>query len=319
MHLGRLTRAVLGLLIVCTIARSASAIILYDKWYRNKSAPTGSYLNSGWQWTGNWGGFLGVPIAKNYFVTASHVGGSVGQSLSLNGKNYQTIAVYDDPNSDLRIWKTSTAFTSWAPLYGGNTEVGKTAILIGRGTQRGAEVKVNNVLKGWQWGASDGLKSWGRNKVRSIVAGGSGIGSVLGFTFDRTSTNGGDKVTEECTVSNGDSSGAVFVNVNAKWYLAGIIYSVETPYKTSSSSATFNAAIFDKGGLYYNNAYVGDAANDVPAYMYATRISTNLNWVRSIVGTVTTSSAMSAPSAAPASAESLNITWFKISPSLPQE
>src|SRR2546423_11340834 len=94
---------------------TARGVILYDHWYRNKSAPTGTLAGSGWQWMGNWGSFTGIPIAKNYFVTASHVGGSVGQSLSLNGSTYSTTAMYDDPNSDLRIWKTSKSFSSWAP------------------------------------------------------------------------------------------------------------------------------------------------------------------------------------------------------------
>ena len=67
------------------LSRSASAIILADQWYRNKSAPTGTFSGSGWQWQGNWGAFTGTPIGRSYFITASHVGGAVGQSLLLNG------------------------------------------------------------------------------------------------------------------------------------------------------------------------------------------------------------------------------------------
>lgn len=274
----------IGLALAGFLAQSASGILLYDKQYRNKSAPTGSYANSGWQWTGNWGNFLGVPIAKNYFIAASHVGGGVGQSLTLNGKSYKVTAVYNDPNSDLNIYKTSTAFSSWAPIYTGSTEVGKTAMLFGRGTQKGAEVKVGSTRKGWKWGTADYLKSWGRNKIRSTINGGSGLGSVLGMTFDRTSSNGGDKVDQEGIFTAGDSSGGVFINSSNKWYLAGLIYSVETPYKTSSSGGTFDAAIFDKGGLYYNNSLVGDTSNDIPAFMYASRISTNQSWIKSIIG-----------------------------------
>jgi len=301
MHLRRSTLVVLGLIVSTFVARSSSAILLYDKTYRNKSAPTGSSANSGWQWTGNWGGILGVPIAKNYFVAASHIGGGVGQNLTLNGKNYKVTAVYNDPNSDLNIYKTSTSFSSWAPIFTGSSEVGKTAMLYGRGTQKGAEVKVGSTRKGWKWGASDGLKSWGRNKVRTTLQGGSGIGSVLGFTFDRTSSNGGDKVDQEGIFSAGDSSGGVFINSNNKWYLAGMIYSVETPYKTSSSGSTFDAAIFDKGGLYYNNSFVSDTSNDIPAYMYATRVSTNQNWIKSVIGSTAASASVGSVVPEPAS------------------
>src|SRR5438067_85648 len=131
----------------------ARAIILVDKTYRNKSAPTGTLAGSGWQWQGNWGAFTGTPIAKNYFIAASHIGGSVGQTLTLNGKSYTTTAMFDDPNSDLRIWKTSQSFSSWAPIYTGSGEVGKTAVLFGRGTARGSAVNVNGSIHGWPWGA----------------------------------------------------------------------------------------------------------------------------------------------------------------------
>ena len=30
--------------------------------------------NAGWQYQGQWGGFLGTPIAKNYFISAAHIG-----------------------------------------------------------------------------------------------------------------------------------------------------------------------------------------------------------------------------------------------------
>src|SRR5438477_8473342 len=145
----------------CT-PRTASGIILYDHWYRNKSAPTGTIANSGWQWEGNWGQFTGTPIGKNYFMTASHVGGGVGQSLVLNGVSYPSVAMYDDPSSDLRIWKTSKAFSSWAPIYSLQGEIGKTAVLMGRGTPRGSDVNVNGSLHGWQWAAPDNRLSWGQ-------------------------------------------------------------------------------------------------------------------------------------------------------------
>jgi len=283
-HTLKVSLIALGLIASTLCEGTSSAIILHDKQYRNRSTPTGSYANSGWQHTGNWGNFLGVPIAKNHFVAASHIGGGVGQNFTLNGNTHKVTAVYNDPNSDLNVYKVDKSFSSWAALYNGSTEVGKTAMLFGRGTQKGAEVKVGSTRKGWKWGAADKLKSWGRNKVRSTVNGGSGLGSVLGFTFDRTSSSGGDKVDQEGIFSAGDSSGAVFINSSNKWYLAGVIYSVETPYKTSSSGSTFDAAIFDKGGLYYNNSLVSDTSTDNPAFMYATRISTNRSWINGITG-----------------------------------
>src|SRR5947207_7620553 len=60
-------------------SNKARGIILYDRWYRNKSAPTGDISGSGWQWQGNWGSFTRTPIAKHYFDADSHLGGSLGQ------------------------------------------------------------------------------------------------------------------------------------------------------------------------------------------------------------------------------------------------
>src|SRR4051812_16419450 len=94
------------------MASRAQAVILYRSAIRNKSAPTGTNANSGWQWQGNWaGGFTGTPIASQYFITASHVGGGVGQNIWIDNKNHKTTAVWDDPLTDLRIFKISDKFS----------------------------------------------------------------------------------------------------------------------------------------------------------------------------------------------------------------
>ena len=266
---------------LCSSSSVAPRIILADESYRNKSAPTGSLANSGWQWEGDWGAFVGTPIGKDYFITASHVGGSVGQSLTLNGKSYKTVAMYDDPNSDLRIWKTSTNFSSWAPIYTGSSEVGKTAVLFGRGTQRGSAITVDGTTHGWLWGKSDELLSWGENKIKSIINGGSGIGDVLAYSFDRSGH--GDHVSNEGIVSSGDSSGGVFINSGGKWELEGLNYSIDGPFSTTASGASFMGAIFDKGGLYDSGAFTPDGSTDVPQMAYATLISSNDAWINSVL------------------------------------
>jgi hypothetical protein len=273
--------------------RPAKAIVLVDQWFRNKSAPSGTIAGSGWQYEGNWGTFVGTPIGRNYFITASHVGGGVGQSLVLNGVSYPTVAMYDDPSTDLRIWKTSKSFSSWAPIYTNGLEVGKTGVLFGRGTARGSDVNANGALKGWQWGATDNKLSWGQNKLKGVVNGGSGIGDVLSFSFDRSGH--GDHVTNEGGPSAGDSSGAVFVNSYGAWKLAGVIYSAENPFKTSSGGSTFNANIFDKGGLYYNNSFVSDTSTDNPQQWYATRISSRGSWINSVLNGSASPSAAAVP------------------------
>src|SRR4051794_17349358 len=96
-----LTAVFLGLL--TWGAAPASAVILLDKPTRNVTPPKGSLLNSGWQWQGKWGPYLGTAISKFFFITAEHIGGNVGDSFVLNGKSYKAVATYDDPLSDLQM------------------------------------------------------------------------------------------------------------------------------------------------------------------------------------------------------------------------
>ena len=60
---------------------STRAIMLFETGdpAANTSAPTDELANSGWQYQGLWGNFTGTPIAPQFFVTARHVGGEVGQ------------------------------------------------------------------------------------------------------------------------------------------------------------------------------------------------------------------------------------------------
>src|SRR5438105_8750846 len=129
----RISSCLLAALVMAAVASPVNAVILSRTATRNTAAPSGTLLNSGWQWEGNFGGFLGTPIAPNYFITAEHIGGSVGQTLTLNGKTYKTTAKFDDAATDLRIWKVSTAFSSYAPMYVSSYETGKSAVDIGRG------------------------------------------------------------------------------------------------------------------------------------------------------------------------------------------
>jgi len=277
-----------------------NAVVLYRTPTRNTSAPSGTLYNSGWQWEGKWGSFLGTPIAPNYFITAGHVGGGVGQIFSYNWKNYSTVGMWDDPNSDLRIYKVNGTFPSYAPLYTQPWEIGKQMVVIGRGSQRGSEVRVNNELKGWKWGYSDAIQSWGENVVSNAISGGTGNGSLLQFTFTRA---GG--LYNESILTAGDSGGGVFIKDGTTWKLAGINRSVESWFSTTGGwGSGFNASAFDAGGLYYGGdghwRLVPNGSTDVQASSYATRISSNMNWIRSVLGSSTSTTKLSVSSSSAA-------------------
>lgn len=285
-----------SLFFICTA--EVNAVVLYRTSTRNTSAPSGTLYNSGWQWEGKWGAFLGTPIAPNYFITAGHVGGGVGQSFTFNYKPYTTTGMWDDPNSDLRIYKVNGSFPTYAPLYTQPWEIGKQMVVIGRGSQRGGEVRVSNELKGWKWGYSDAIQSWGENVVSSAVNGGTGNGSLLQFTFTRS---GG--LYNESMLTAGDSGGGVFIKDGTTWKLAGINKSVESWLSSNGAwGSGFNASAFDAGGLYYGGdghwRLVPNGSADVQASSYATRISSNMTWIRSVLGNnISTSAFRSSASA----------------------
>lgn len=231
--------------------------------------------NSGWQYEGKFGGFLGVPIAPHFFITAKHIGGSVGMALDFHGDFYTIIAKHEIPGTDLWIWEVNHAkpFPTYAPLSSGASDIGATATIIGRGTQRGIEVSVAGELKGWQSGTSDSVQRWGRNVVVNAVNS-SSYGPLLSCEFDSPG------IADECHLSVGDSGGGMFVLENGLWRLAGINLSVDGPYRYNSAGGQFNATLFDAAGLEYWNApnwiTISEQQLNIPSGFYCSRISTSL-------------------------------------------
>ncbi|MEN9573058.1 MAG: hypothetical protein RL514_913 [Verrucomicrobiota bacterium] len=262
-------------------ATPARAVLFYgtgDTGF-NTTAPTGGLLDSGWQYQGAWGSSLGTAIAPNYFVTAKHLGCTVGDTFTYNGSSFQTTAVFDSPGSDLRVWRVSGTFASYAPLYrdGTASALGQSAVVIGRGTQRGSDVTVSSQLKGWTWGAGDQVQRWGQNTVAGVTAAGASLGNLLRFSFSAT---GG---ANEAHLSGGDSGGAVFLQSGGVWQLAGINYSVDGQFNlTGTDGQGFNAAIFDARGLYFGsdgNWQLIGGASPVESSFYATSITDNLTFL----------------------------------------
>jgi hypothetical protein len=241
----------------------------------NTTAPTGALLDSGWQFQGQWLGFLGTPIAPNFFLTAKHVGGGIGQTFTFQGTPYITDAVFNDPASDLALWRVTAPFPTYAPLYVGSGELGKDLVVFGRGTQRGAAVGT----QGWAWGAGDGVQRWGTNTVSAIVSGGAGAGPLLAAEF-----NLGASV-NEAHLSVGDSGGAVFIkDTDDIWKLAGINYAVDGPYSTTPSPGSLNYALHDQTGYFVQTLPGVWTPAFGPGRFYATRVSSNLGFISTIAG-----------------------------------
>lgn len=237
--------------------------------------------NSGWQYEGKFVGFLGVPIAPHFFITAKHFGGSVGNVFDFHGDSYVTIAIHDSPTTDLRIWEVDHGkpFPTYAPLSSGISDLGATVAVFGCGAQRGNPVSVVSEPKGWEWGSTNYLKRWGKNVVTGTMDGGSSYGELLHCDFDSPG------IADECHLSVGDSGGGMFVLENGLWRLAGIHLSVDGPFRFDPLGVAFNAALYDRGGLEELTGdpaswvSVTEAAGNLPSRFYSSRISASLSWI----------------------------------------
>ncbi len=282
----------------------------------NTTAPTGTYADSGWQYEGRFGTFLGTAIAPQYFITAQHIGG-VGpggvttfvSTAAFNGVadvtyNIDTAAngglgYWNIAGTDFRIFKITGSFSEWAPLYTGVTELNSTIVLNGNGGPRGAAVMVDNgfgpQLAGWK-ATSGGLTSrWGTNVVSGIVPDGfSPVGSLLEAQFNPLPG------TDEAFLSGGDSGGGVFINDGGIWKLAGVNYSVEGSFdfnNTIGDGQEFTGALFDKSGLYEGSDgsgwnYQTPTGLPQPINLYASRISDSALAISSIAVVPEPSSAL---------------------------
>jgi hypothetical protein len=251
----------------------------------NTTEPVGALAGSGWQYQGQWLGFLGTPIAPDLFISTTHIGGQPGDLFHFDGRTYPALEAYHDEVTDLVIFKVCGTFPRFAPLYETSDEAGKLMVLIGRGAPRGAPVVLTNgtqqVLKGWLWGGGDGIQRWGVNRVTGAIDLGPGLGGVLKAAFDA------DGEAEEACLAGGDSAGAVFIQRGAAWQLAGINLAVDGPYNYTNSGPGFFAALFDEGGLFTGDEgdwqKVVDTVANRPMGFYATRISERLAWIQDII------------------------------------
>ena len=270
----------------------ASAVIIYGNPVdtgRNLASEEAIPFDLG-QYVAPFAGALGTPISATHFVTAQHTGGT--PTFTFGGETFNVEFV--DNRNDLAVWKISEAgksFARWAPLYTDSaaSTVGKSLVVIGRGTERGSEIKIDNVLHGWNIGGGGGEISWGTNKVSSVFTlipaqypGLEGFaGDLLRFTFDAPgqgdnagSTQSGD----EGFLSGGDSGGVVFVrDADGTYKLAGV-NSLTDQVNGVSGGDTAIRALFDARGFFNGTELIGGAL-PVPVGSYATSISSRLDFL----------------------------------------
>lgn len=287
-----------NLLILLLLASEAQAVMFIstdDPAHNREVAPGGALAGSGWQFQGLFGNFLGTAISPSHFITAAHIGAGPTTFVSkgyFTGGSDVTYTVDTAANggagfwniagTDLRIFRINETFPDYAPLYTTGDEVGKDLVVMGRGTQRGASVMLGGDDIGWRWGTADQAARWGTNQVAATVT---SPANYLYATFDQSA--GGD----EAHLSAGDSGGAVFIQREGVWRLAGIGYAVDGKWDFNDVVDTneFDAALFDARGMYVGSdgsgwTLVEDEGEPVPSGFYATRISSYQGQIEAITG-----------------------------------
>jgi hypothetical protein len=272
-HFARAAKVSLVVIAMLILAAAADAVILFrtDDPTANTTEPTGKLAGSGWQFEGNFGDFLGTAIAPHHFVTAKHLGAGPTEFI-YRGVNYPIVHRFADSGSDLQIFEVTGTLPSYAPLYNRSDEIGKRLVVIGRGTQRGAGRIVNGQLRGWEYGTGDMVQRWGENEVASIA------GGSLFALFDQAG------LPQEAHLSGGDSGGGVFIKDGSVWKLAGINSDVDQFASGTDGGGHYYAAMFDERGSYRSDGTLVTGSNPVPSGFYAARISSRMEWIKSIIG-----------------------------------
>jgi hypothetical protein len=263
----------------------------------NVSAPTGVYEDSGWQFLGYYGGFLGTAIGPQHFITAQHFGlqggvfsqdalftGGATVNHTIDATANGGLGYWDIPGSDLRVFQIQGVFASYAEIYSGIGN-GEEAVLTGRGGVRGDAV-LNGLGQtvGWEHSAGDGIARWGTNLISGTI--GTGASTQWVAKFD-----GAGGTAFEAGLSDGDSGGGLFIKQGGVWKLAGVNLSIDGLYDTNGvvgDGSEFSASMTDYGGFYQGSdgttwTLIPDGPGDQASGMYFSSVTANASLIQSIV------------------------------------
>ncbi|MFP6654256.1 MAG: hypothetical protein VCB25_01425 [Myxococcota bacterium] len=199
---------------------------------RRYEGPTVLYLGAGWA------------------MTARHVGmGEIflkGEIFLPNFGSARTLMNVDGSAADMMIFQLALDAElpemAMLPLAKTPPQRGEEILLIGFGRERAKVIEWNDLGRirfGFEWTPS-GRKRWGTNRIVSnheILVQGKWLTRALTFRFDPPFS---DETTRfESHAAVGDSGGAVFVQRQGQWLLAGMITSITSPRTTPENTSQY--------------------------------------------------------------------------------
>ena len=267
---------------------------------RNTVRPADLAGGLAWDLQGDYGSYLGTPIAPNWFITANHFGTVDTKLTTVDGVQHfvdpATGSTVQIPGTDLILRRVVQPFTNYAAIYNPTTDgviaPTDTITVLGRGRARGAVYPTAGTPQGWIWGANDTVRSYGTNTISGLAVVSqndvdNGSPFAVGTTFlESNFDNNGDP--NEGTLAEGDSGGGVFVYKNGQYRLVRINYGVDLFRESATATTDLLAAIYDARGLYeptdINDVNVPiTGAAPVPQMWDASYVPNSLNFIAATV------------------------------------
>lgn len=279
------------LLFITTFSLSAVIFVNTGDPDHNTTPPSNPAEAKAWHLQGTWKTCQGTPIAPQWFLTAKHIGGFVGNVFTFQGKSYTAVARVLDPETDLALWGVSEPFPAFAEIYQRKDEIGKRLLIFGRGEQRGEPVLLGSEVRGWRQGQGGGFMRWGENIVDQIA----GVedteprklGELIGATFDR---NG---LPSEAGLASCDSGGGMFLRQGNVWKLAAVNFGAGGKFKKTEDDEAFFANMLDVGGFFLQKSedsqqeeffeFFEDQDEDIPTNIWGTRLSYRFDWIKETI------------------------------------
>lgn len=183
----------------------------------------------------NWSGASAVAVAPNYLLSAAHVGGGVGSTMTIGATTYSAMQIYTPPvdagqtvNSDLQLIRLDNALPGNATLYSGAFSTGQNTTLLGyglRGTDHSSYYTLDVSASGLTWGTNQ-ISTTAVRVNSTTTSGGPVVHSSVSFAMNFNS----GATPYEAGFGGGDSGGGTFVKVGSQWQLAGInAYIADSP------------------------------------------------------------------------------------------